>query len=80
MEGRSVEYVDVPDEVALAGLAQAGLPLWLAEQVVAVFGALRAGVNASTTGTVRELTGREPRRFEEFARSVAPLLLGGQRD
>nr|WP_260860067.1 NmrA family NAD(P)-binding protein [Streptomyces cupreus] len=48
--------------------------------VAAVFGALRAGVNASTTGTVGELTGREPRRFEEFARSVAPLLLGGQRD
>ncbi|WP_367318182.1 NmrA family NAD(P)-binding protein [Streptomyces sp. HUAS ZL42] len=78
--GRSVEYIDVPDEAALAGLAQAGLPPWLAEQVVALFGALRAGVNSSTTKTVRELTGHEPRRFEEFARSVAPLLLGGQHD
>lgn len=78
--GRSVEYVDVPDEAALAGLARAGLPPWLAQQVVAVFGALRAGVNSSTTGTVRELTGREPRRFEEFARSAALQLLGEQRD
>lgn len=77
---RPVEYVDVPDEAALAGLTQAGLSPWLAEHVVAVFGALRAGANASTTGTVRELTGREPRRFEEFARSVEPRLLGGQLD
>ena len=72
--GRPIEFVDVPDEAALAGLAQAGLSPWLAEQVVAVFGALRDGVNASTTDSVRELTGREPRDIEDFARWSAPLL------
>ncbi|GAB7106682.1 SDR family oxidoreductase [Streptomyces phaeofaciens JCM 4814] len=72
--GRPIEFVDVPDEAALAGLARAGLSPWLAEQVVAVFGALRDGVNASTTDTVRELTGREPRDIEDFVRWSAPLL------
>ncbi|MFD7259079.1 SDR family oxidoreductase [Streptomyces sp. NPDC059874] len=74
--GRPIEYVDVPDDAAVAGMAQAGLPQWIAEQVVDVFEALRGGENASTTSSVRELTGREPRGFEEFARWAAPLLVG----
>lgn len=48
----------------------------IAAQVVAAFGTLRAGVNASTTDRVRELTGREPRGNDDFARWVAPLLSG----
>jgi uncharacterized protein YbjT (DUF2867 family) len=74
--GRPIAYVAVTDEAALTGLAQAGLPQWLAEQIVAVFGALRAGVNASTTDRVRELTGRQPRGIDDFARWIAPLLSG----
>ncbi|WP_329344860.1 NAD(P)H-binding protein [Streptomyces sp. NBC_01352] len=74
--GRPIEYVDVPDEAAAVAMAQGGLPQWLAEQVVAVFGALRGGLNASTTSSVREVTGREPRAFGEFARWAAPLLVG----
>ncbi|MBT2407468.1 MULTISPECIES: SDR family oxidoreductase [unclassified Streptomyces] len=74
--GRPIEYVAVPDEAAAAGMAQAGVPPWLAEQVVAAFGALRDGVNSSTTGAVRELTDREPRGIEDFARWAAPLLSG----
>ncbi|WP_405443759.1 SDR family oxidoreductase [Streptomyces avidinii] len=72
--GRPIEYVDVPDDAAIAAMAQAGLPQWLAEQVVAVFEALRGGENATTTDSVRELTGREPRGFDQFARWAAPLL------
>ncbi|MGW6688075.1 hypothetical protein [Streptomyces sp. NPDC054961] len=74
--GRPIAYVAVPDEAAVAGMTEAGMPPWLAEQVVAAFGALRDGLNASPTGSVRELTGREPRGFEDFARWAAPLLSG----
>jgi uncharacterized protein YbjT (DUF2867 family) len=74
--GRPIEYVDVPDDAAVAGMVQGGLPQWLAEHVVATFKALRGGENASTTGSVRELTGREPRGFEEFTRWAAPMLAG----
>ncbi|MFI8963927.1 SDR family oxidoreductase [Streptomyces sp. NPDC053493] len=74
--GRAVEYVPVPDEAAVAGLRQAGLSSWLATQIVATFGALREGVNATANDTVRELTGREPRAVEDFVRRAAPLLGG----
>ncbi|MGR4884658.1 SDR family oxidoreductase [Streptomyces sp. LARHCF249] len=73
--GRTVEYVAVPDEAALAGMLGAGMPPWLAEGVVGIFQMLREGANADTTDSVRQLTGHEPRPVAEFARDfMAPLL------
>ncbi|MEV6954213.1 SDR family oxidoreductase [Streptomyces sp. NPDC051183] len=73
--GRTVEYVAVPDEAALAGMLGAGLPPWLAEGVVGIFQLLREGANADTTDSVRRLTGHAPRPVADFARDLmAPLL------
>ncbi len=63
-----VEYVDVPEEAARAELSAAGMPDWLVTQLVGVFRLIRDDAMAETTGTVRELTGREPRSFAAFAR------------
>ena len=52
-------------------LIDAGLPPFAAEQVVTVFGELRRGVQATTTGTVNALTGRSARSFATFARQYA---------
>ena len=41
--GRQVEFIDVPDEGAKQGLIEAGLPDFVAEQVVEVFAMLRLG-------------------------------------
>ncbi|MGC0328101.1 uncharacterized protein YbjT (DUF2867 family) [Streptomyces sp. SAI-170] len=73
--GRTVEYVAVPDEAALAGMLEAGLPSWLAEGVVGIFQMLREGINADTTDSVRRLTGHDPRPVADFAHDLmAPLL------
>lgn len=69
--GRPVEYVPVPDEAARAAMAGAGLPPWLAGEIVALWGELRRGAGAATTDVVRVLTGREPRTVGEFARDHA---------
>ena len=69
--GRRVEFVDVPDEGARQGLVAAGMPDWLAEQLVVLFGMLRQNVHEQTTDTVRTLTGREPRAFAQFAHDHA---------
>jgi uncharacterized protein YbjT (DUF2867 family) len=66
--GRAVSFVDVPPAAARDAMLAAGLPELAAEQVVAIFGQLRAGVAEETTETVAELTGRRPRSFSEFAR------------
>lgn len=68
---RPVEFVDVPDDAARAGMTQAGVPEWLAEQIVLLWGELRRGGGGTTTDVVRVLTGREPRGVAEFVRDHA---------
>jgi uncharacterized protein YbjT (DUF2867 family) len=72
---REIEYLNVPDEAALEGMTEQGLPDFVAAQIVTVFGMLRGGAQERTTDTVRSLTGHEPRSFAEFAREHA-LLFG----
>lgn len=69
--GRPVEFLAVSDADARDGMLEAGLPELVADQVVAVFGQLRAGVASAVTGTVESLTGGPPRSFAEFAREHA---------
>ena len=72
--GRRVEYVDVPDEQARAGLLQAGMPDWLASNLVTLFALIRQGVMTETTDTVFAVTGRPPRTFDEFAQDALPAF------
>jgi uncharacterized protein YbjT (DUF2867 family) len=69
--GRLVEFIDVPDEGARQGLVAAGMPDWLADELIVLFGILRQNVQEQTTDTVGTLTGREPRSFAQFARDHA---------
>ena len=65
--GRDVAYLDIsPDEARQAMLGQ-GLPPFVVDQLGAVYSALRRGDQATTTDTVRSVTGRLPRAFAEFA-------------
>jgi uncharacterized protein YbjT (DUF2867 family) len=72
--GREVRFVDVPDEGAKHGMIQGGLPDFVAEQIVKVFGMLRQGVAEQVTDTVESLTGREPLSFGAFARDHPHLF------
>ena len=74
--GWRVEFLNVPDEAARQGLLGAGMPQWLADNLVRLFGALRAGAADRTTDVVRVLTGREPRSLGEFARDHAAFFAG----
>ncbi|MFE0426504.1 NmrA family NAD(P)-binding protein [Streptomyces sp. NPDC058953] len=65
--GRGVVYVPVPGEAYRDALRQAGLPEADAAWVADLFVMLLDGHNASTTDGVREVIGREPRDFAEFA-------------
>ena len=72
--GRPVGYVDVDDDARTAMISD-GLPPMVAEAIVAIFAAQRAGGMADTTDTVWKLTGRAPRSIAAFAREVfAPAV------
>jgi uncharacterized protein YbjT (DUF2867 family) len=72
--GREVRFVDVSDDVARRGILEAGIPDFVAEQLVLVYRQLRQGVAERVTDTVEALTGRPPRSFAAFARENASLF------
>jgi uncharacterized protein YbjT (DUF2867 family) len=69
--GRTVTYVGVSDEDARQAMVADGLPPMVADAVVAIFAAQRAGSMVTTTGAVHALTGRAPRSIAGFPRVVA---------
>jgi uncharacterized protein YbjT (DUF2867 family) len=74
--GRAIRFVDVDDETARRGMLEAGLPGFVTDFLVSLFGALRAGAHAAPTGAVRAVTGGEPRSIAEFAREHAGAFGG----
>jgi uncharacterized protein YbjT (DUF2867 family) len=69
--GRTIEFVDVPEDVARDQLLGTGMPDWMAELILAAFKALRDGIATDTSDAVHALTGREARGFAAFARDHA---------
>jgi uncharacterized protein YbjT (DUF2867 family) len=72
--GRTVEFVDIPDEAARQAFTEAGLPDWLVTHLGNLFPLLRQGVIDQPTETVRVVTGREPRSLAVWAREHAALF------
>lgn len=75
--GRTIEYVDVPGEVARQAMLEAGMPAMVADSIVDVLATQRAGSMARTTDAVRTLTGTDPGTFAQFARDHAALFGAG---
>jgi uncharacterized protein YbjT (DUF2867 family) len=72
--GSRVEFVDVPGDAARQAMIGDGMPGFVAEQIVAMFGRLRQGVAAQVSPAVETLTGSAPRDFASFARDHAHLF------
>ena len=72
--GRDVRFVDVAPETAVSAMTGAGLPPFVAEQIAAIFRALRGGAQASITDTVAELTGRDRARSGSSRPRSAPTF------
>jgi uncharacterized protein YbjT (DUF2867 family) len=69
--GRAVQHVDVPAEQLASGMAQAGVPEWLARDVAALQTVYAGGGGDAVTDDVRTLTGRDPRPLRDFVREHA---------
>jgi uncharacterized protein YbjT (DUF2867 family) len=69
--GRTIEFVDIPDEAARQTFVQMGYPDWLLAHFDHLFPLLRSGNVAAPTDSVRTVTGHEPRSFATWARDHA---------
>jgi uncharacterized protein YbjT (DUF2867 family) len=74
--GRRVTYVPVSPEEFRAGALAQGLPEWLAEALGLLNETFASGKWAVATEVVREVGGREPRTFGQFARDYAAAFRG----
>ncbi len=74
--GHTVECVEVSFEDARQGMVGGGMPEWMADGVIELARLQDAGYAADLTNRVAEITGRKPRRFEEFARDYKSAFLG----
>ncbi len=74
--GRTITYQDIPPQALLEGLLQAGLPADYAGFLVTILGFFKAGYSERTTDAVQTLTGRAPRRLEQYAQEHRSAWVG----
>jgi uncharacterized protein YbjT (DUF2867 family) len=66
--GRKVAFEDIEPGMLRKGLLAGGVPADYAEFLLVILGFLKQGYAKRTTGLVRQLLGREPIAFEQYAR------------
>jgi uncharacterized protein YbjT (DUF2867 family) len=64
--GKSIKYVDVPEEKARDAMQHEGLPHWIIDAMLELHGAYKEGQGSYVTNGVEELTGRKPHTFRQF--------------
>ncbi len=69
--GRTVRYVDVPEDAAKKAMLDMKLPAWMVNGMMELHGIDKAGYAAAVTTAVKDLTGKAPRSFKDFARDHA---------
>jgi uncharacterized protein YbjT (DUF2867 family) len=75
--GRRIEYVDMPGtQYVLLLKEQAGFPAWLADEMYLIYGQgpIAEGGAAPVGDVVQRLTGKPPRRYEDWVRENAAAL------
>ena len=65
--GRSIQYVDVPAQMARQGMEGAGVPMWLIEGQLECYASMKRGETVEVTDAVARLTGERPRTIDQFA-------------
>ena len=71
VSGRTVTYVDVPEEAASKGMLDMHMPKWMVDAMMELHGICKAGYASGVSPLVKQITGKAPRTFAEFARDRA---------
>lgn len=69
--GKTIQHVDISPLVFKEALLSFGMPPWRAEGLVEDYDQYRNGEAAVVTTTVRDVTGKNPRTFGQFAEDYA---------
>lgn len=65
--GKRISYVDLTEEDAKKAMKQLGMPDWIINALLELYGASRTGYFSTKYPTVEEIMGRKPISFKQFA-------------
>ncbi len=71
--GRTINYVDVPDDAVRQGMQGAGMPDPIVNALLELYASYKAGQAATVSPTVEQVTGKKPISFEQFAKDYAEV-------
>ncbi len=74
--GKEIKYVNVPPEAAKNAMTGMGMPDWLADSMVEMGQMISEGGADMVAPTVKQIIGREPLSFDQFAREFADTFKG----
>lgn len=74
--GKSVRYVDVPDEVARQSMLDAGAPGVIVDAIMEMNHLNKLGKAAKVSNTVEEITGQKATSFESFVKDYKGAFAG----
>ncbi|MBI2263651.1 MAG: SDR family oxidoreductase [Armatimonadetes bacterium] len=74
--GKTVTYVDVAPEEARKGMMAAGLPEWLADALLQLYGAFAEGHGDVTTKVVADVAKKQPISYKQFAKDHSQIFSG----
>jgi uncharacterized protein YbjT (DUF2867 family) len=72
--GRTISYIDIPEEDARKGMEEMGMEDWLIEAIMAAYRSWKGGYMSKITDVVKHITGRKPILFAQFAKDYAEAL------
>ena len=64
---REIKYVDVPEDAARKIMVDSKMPAWMIDAVMELNKIGKAGYVAQVLSTVADVTGHNPRKFQQFA-------------
>lgn len=76
--GRTVAFVDASADDMRHAMAATGMPEWQVEGLIEDYAHYHRGEAAVIASGVRDVTGKDPRAFDAFARDNAAAFGGGQ--
>jgi uncharacterized protein YbjT (DUF2867 family) len=65
--GKEINFVDIPEKTARQAMLSQHMPEQIADAMLELYAAHKAGKSSMVTNTVQELTGRPPHTFRQFA-------------
>jgi uncharacterized protein YbjT (DUF2867 family) len=71
--GRTIRYVDVPEEAARQAMLGAHVPSWMTEAMLELHAIDKAGYAGEISPLVQQITGQAPLSFRDFAREHAAV-------